>query len=128
MSTTALGLLSLALLVGSAAVWFRGAMRVAVPENRTVYVVIWFTAAALGVTSLVMGVGWVGGIAAGISAVVGLLLCMLVGISRQRVGENGITVGATIPAFSAPDDEGESFESTSLSGHTALIKFFRGHW
>ena len=128
MNTTALGLLALLLLVGSAAMWFRGALNVAVPENRTVYVTIWFIAAVLGVTSLVAGVGWLGGIAAGISAVVGFLLCTLVGISRQIVGDDAVAVGATIPAFSAPDENGETFDSANLAGHPALIKFFRGHW
>jgi len=39
-----------------------------------------------------------------------------------------VIVGAPLPAFAAPDHEGERFEIESLRGHPVLIKLFRGHW
>ena len=44
------------------------------------------------------------------------------------VAVNAIRIGDTIPAFSALDENGELFESKTLAGKPALIKFFRGHW
>ena len=39
-----------------------------------------------------------------------------------------IAVGDKIPDFQALDDNGEAFDSGSLSGGPVLFKFFRGHW
>ena len=49
-------------------------------------------------------------------------------IGKQKTGDGAIRVGATIPAFSALDEHNQTFESASLAGTPALIKFFRGHW
>ncbi|MGI9325577.1 MAG: hypothetical protein ACR2PZ_10190 [Pseudomonadales bacterium] len=128
MSTTVFGLSSLLLLAGSMALWFRGIKNVAVPKNRSVYIVVWLAAAALGIVSLAGGVGWLGGIPATLAAVGGLLFTVLVGISRQITAADAVAVGDIIPSFSAPDEDGAIFSSASLAGSPALIKFFRGHW
>ncbi len=58
----------------------------------------------------------------------GAFLCFLVGISAQKLAADGIGVGATLPDFSAPDENGETFELSSVAGKPLLLKFFRGHW
>ena len=49
-------------------------------------------------------------------------------LSPEPAAKPFIQVGDTIPAFSAPDDRGEVFDSARLRGHPVLIKFFRAHW
>jgi hypothetical protein len=61
--------------------------------------------------------------------VIGLFLPFTIAISPQEL-EAGkvIQVGDKIPHFTALDDQGATFDSTSLSGHLVLVKFFRAHW
>ena len=47
---------------------------------------------------------------------------------RQKSGDHAIAVGDRIPEFSAPDENGEIFESSSLAGGAVVLKVFRGHW
>ena len=86
-----------------------------------------FTAATLGIAALVKA-GWIGRIAAVPAIVVGLFLPFTVSISEQILPPGAIAVGDTMPAFSAPDDRGETFDSDRLRGNPVLIKFFRAHW
>jgi cytochrome oxidase Cu insertion factor (SCO1/SenC/PrrC family) len=87
------------------ALWFRQIGQVDIPEDRTTYVIFFLSAAALGVGAFVAGVRWFGGVAAALA----------------------IIIGSFFP-FTALDENGEVFESTTLAGNPALIKFFRGHW
>ncbi len=128
MSTTALGILAFLMLAGSMAIWFRKIQTVQIPENRGAFVASWAIAGLLGVTALVQGVGWIGGIPAGIAAVVGIFFTLLFLISTQKVGSDAIQVGARLPTFNALDEHGETFESSSIAGKPVLLKFFRGHW
>ena len=123
-----LGFLALMLVVGAATLWFRRAMRVRLPENRTGFVAAWLGGALLGVVSLTQGVGWLGGVAAGLAIFAGAFLLFTVSISAQKLAAGAIGVGATLPDFSAPDENGESFELSSVAGKPLLLKFFRGHW
>ena len=100
---------------------------VGIPENRTLFVGAWLVAATLGIAALVKA-GWIGRVAAVPAIAVGLFLPFTVSISKQVLPPNAIQVGDTIPAFSAPDDRGEIFDSARLRGHPVLIKFFRAHW
>ena len=128
MITTALGILAFLMLAGSMAIWFRKIQTVQIPENRSAFVATWAIAGLLGVTALVQGVGWIGGIPAGIAAFAGIFFTVLFFISPQKVGSDAIQVGARLPAFNAPDEHGEAFGSASLAGKPVLLKFFRGHW
>jgi hypothetical protein len=125
---TKLAVLALVMAVGTAIRWFHLAEQVALPENRTAFVVVFLAAAALGVAAFFKGAGWGGRAAALVAIVIGLFLPFTVAISRQEVASHGIEVGATIPHFTALDDKRERFDSDSLRGHPVLIKFFRAHW
>ncbi len=125
---TKLGVFALSLAVVCVTVWNYHIEQVDIPENRTAFVVLFLSAAALGIGAFVKGTGWLGGIAAGLAIVLGSLVPFTMAISRQEVAANAIQVGDTIPHFTAVDAQGELFDSQSLHGHLVLIKFFRAHW
>ncbi len=125
---TSLGVLALVVAAATVALWFRQIGQVDIPEDRTTYVIFFLCAAALGVGSFVAGVRWFGGVAAALAIIIGSFFPFTVAISRQEVAANAIRVGDSIPVFSALDENGEVFESKTLAGKPALIKFFRGHW
>lgn len=128
MLDTTMGFTSLAVIAVSAALWFRGIQRVAIPENRGFFIVAWIVAAVSGVAALLGEPGWLGGISAGIGVFGAVFFLGTVAIGRQKVGDTAIQVGASIPHFTAADEHGQMFDSQSLAGHPVLIKFFRGHW
>lgn len=123
-----LGLAALVLAVSCAVLWFRQANAVDLPENRMLFVALWLSAAAIGIAAFVKKAGWLGRIAALPAIVIGLFLPFTVSISEQVLPPNAIQVGQMMPAFSAPDDRGELFDSARLRGNPVLIKFFRAHW
>ncbi len=125
---TTLGLIALAVAVVTVGLWSRQIDQVAIPENRTVFVAFFLTAAALGVGAFVAGTRWVGGLAAVVAIFLGSFLPFTVAISRQEVGVAAIQVGDMIPRFTAVSEHGETFDSEDLHGHILLIKFFRAHW
>ncbi len=125
---TSLGFLAFAVAAVTVTLWFRQINQVDIPENRTVFVVFFLTAAALGVGAFVARTRWFGGVAALLGIIIGSFLTFTVAISRQEVAPDGIQVGQTIPHFTALDDKGQRFDSQSLDGQVVLIKFFRGHW
>ena len=125
---TKLGVLALVVAVTCAAAWSYAIRQVDIPEGRTAFVVVFLTAAALGVAAFVKGTRWVGGIAAVGAIFIGSLLPFTMAISRQELAPNGIRVGDTIPRFTARDDQGRLFDSKSLEGRPVLMKFFRAHW
>jgi hypothetical protein len=122
-----IGIAAPVLAVGCTLLWFSQNRTVGIPEDRTLFVGVWLAAAALGVAALVKA-GWIGRVAAVPAIAVGLFLPFTVSISEQILPPNAIRVGDTIPAFSAPDDRGEIFDSARLRGKPVLIKFFRAHW
>jgi hypothetical protein len=126
---TKLGIAALALAVGTVMLWFNLARQVNLPDDRTLFVIVFLGAFALGVTAYVKGTGILGAIPPAIAIVIGLFLPFTIAISPQEV-EAGkvISVGDTIPHFTALDDQGEIFDSVSLNDHLVLIKFFRAHW
>ncbi len=128
MAGTPLALLGLAIVVGSAALWFRRMYQVRIPRNRTPFIVVWLSGGALGLIALFQGTGWIGGTAAVLAIGFAAFVMFTVSISRQILAEGAIRVGARLPAVLAPDENGESFELSSLAGRPVLLKFFRGHW
>jgi cytochrome oxidase Cu insertion factor (SCO1/SenC/PrrC family) len=127
-SATVLGLLSLLLAVGSGIFWFRLAFAVRLPENRSAFVLVWAASALLGVIALAQGTGWIVGIPAGLAIALGVFFLFTVMISPQQAAPDAIAVGETLRDFSAPDENGETFELASAAGRPLLLKFFRGHW
>ncbi len=124
----ALALLGFALLLFSGLAWFRRLRRVAIPDSRIAFQFLWLLAALLGVASFFASDGgWLSGIIGGVAALGGITLLLLHALRKQGVG-NTISVGDQIPAFTALDGEGNSFDSASVAGSPVLLKFFRGHW
>ena len=128
MSDAYLGLASLALVAISIPLWIRAINRVEIPKNRGGFVAAWVAAAGLGVAALAGEPGWLVGIPASFGVFASCFFLLTVAIGGQKVGDAVIHVGATIPDFTATDEDGQLFDSASLAGHPVLIKFFRGHW
>lgn len=129
MSGAMLGVASLLVLVATTALWFRKAMAVRLSGSRAPYIAGWALAALLGVAAFVRGPGGLlAGLGAGLSLVAGAFLLGLVSISRQQAAPDAVRVGATLPDFTAPTDDGEPFTLSGLEGRPILLKFFRGHW
>ena len=125
---TKLGFAALVLGLGTAVAWFRTNSAYGIPEDRTLFVLGFALAVALGIGAFVRGTRWYGGIAALVGMLVGVFLPYTMYISPQQLGPNAIQVGDPIPAFTAVDEFGKAFDSESLQGHLVLIKFFRAHW
>ncbi|MDP6979977.1 MAG: hypothetical protein QF570_15445 [Myxococcota bacterium] len=123
-----LGWASLAVFAAAMRLWIANIKRVEIPENRSGFVAAWLAAVGLGVVALAGEPGWLGGIPASLGVFASSFVLFTVTISKQKVGSDAIRVGATIPAFTATDEHGETFDSASLAGHPVLIKFFRAHW
>ena len=128
MNGMALGIVALLGAVGSGVLWFRAMGAVGLPANRSGFVAAWICAGALGIVAMAQEPGWFGGIASVLSVMGASFFLFTIAISRQQVNTDAISVGATLPDFSAADERGEPFDSSSLAGHPVLIKFFRGHW
>ena len=128
MSGIYLSILAFAVAAGTAFIWFRLLSAVALPKNRTGFVLCMVTAICLAVGGLVTGSGaWVV-ILSSISMVLGGLFLSLVLISGQKGGSGNLQLGSPLLSFSAPDQLGDTFDSSSLDGRPILLKFFRGHW
>ncbi len=125
---TKLAIVGLVLALGCMALWSYHIRQVDIPENRALFVGLFLIAAALGVAAFVKGTSWRGGLAAAPAIFIGLFVPFTVVISSQAVTATAVAVGDTLPSFSAPDENGELFDSASLHGHIVLIKFFRAHW
>ena len=123
-----LGVLSFLWVLGTGVAWFKRMNAVAIPENRIGFLSAMVAGLVLGVIAFMQGPGWIGGIPAGLAVLLGGFFCFTFVISPQKGGPGKLLIGDPIPAFSAPDDNGEIFSIASLSGSPFLLKFFRGHW
>lgn len=125
---TKLGVVALGIAVAVTFAWFAVNRQVGIPENRTVFVLGFLLAVALGVAAFLRGTKWYGGLAATVAILLSTFLPYTMAISEQGVAPGAIQVGDTIPHFEAVDEFGKAFDSESLHGHLVLIKFFRAHW
>jgi hypothetical protein len=126
---TRIGFVALALAVGTAMFWFYLTRQVSLPDDRTLFVIVFLSAAALGVFAYIRGTSILGAVPPAIAIFIGLLLPFTIYVSPQVLDTGkSIKVGDTIPHFTAPDGKGETFDSDTLHGHLVLIKFFRAHW
>lgn len=126
---TKIGLLAAAVATVTAWYWFHLTREVALPEDRTGFVVVFLASVCLGVLAFVKRTGWLGAVPPIFAIVVGLFFPATMMISEQVVArDSAIEVGDRIPRFVSVDDSGAEFDSRSLNGHLVLIKFFRAHW
>ena len=126
---TKIGLLAAAVAGLTAWYWFHLTREVALPEDRTGFVVVFLASVCLGVLAFVKRTGWLGAVPPMFAIVVGLFFPATMMISEQVVArDSAIEVGDKIPRFVSVDDSGAEFDSRSLNGHLVLIKFFRAHW
>ncbi len=123
-----LGIGALGVIIISGIIWFRAALAVRIPADRSVFVAAWALGVAMAVAALLNQPGWLGGTGAVMAMLAGLFFLFTVLISRQVLAREAVSVGQVMPEFSAPDDSGNLFHSGELAGKPALIKFFRGHW
>ena len=127
-AATILGFAGLALFVTTTMVWFTRANKVAIPDNRLLFLAGWAGAALLGITSLsASSANWLSYVLGGLALLGGVFLLGLYSLGKQKA-VNLIAVGDTFPIFTATDDHGQTYTSEALMGKPTLIKFFRGHW
>ena len=79
---TALGFARLTVAVATVALWFHLVDLVAIPDDRTLFVVVFLLPLALGITAFVRRTRWYGSIAAVLGAGIGLFLLAMTAISR----------------------------------------------
>ncbi len=126
---TDIAALAVVLLVLTTMVWFKRVGRVAIPDNRFVFLLLWWLAVLLGAASFFSSqANWLSGIYGALAILGGGTLLALYALRKQGVGEEAISVGEAIPHFSAVDEEGVIFDSLAMAGSPVLLKFFRGHW
>ena len=120
-----LGVGALVIVLATISRWFWRAWRVDVPATPYLFQALAGLGLLLGVVALSIdatttAAGWAVGVA--------IVFLYLTSTGAQKVTDASIGIGDTLPAFSAPDDSGNTFASTSLDGSRVLLKFFRGHW
>lgn len=125
---TSLGIFSLVLVALATIYWFQLVNQVAIPEDRTPFMILYGLVVVMAVASFIVGTRWFGGIAAVLAILPALFMPLTVAISKQVVADNPIQVGDSLPYFEALNDQSERFTSDALAGTPVLIKFFRGHW
>ena len=126
---TKIGLLAAAVAAITVWYWFHLTREVALPEDRTLFVIAFLSCVVLGVAAFIKRTSWFGAVPPLFAIAVGLFLPATMMISEQVVArDSAIEVGDKIPRFISVDDSGAEFDSRSLNGHLVLIKFFRAHW
>ena len=92
---TRIGIVAMVLAVGTAWYWFHLTRQVNLPDDRTLFVVAFLSAAALGVFAFFKRTSTLGALPPAVAVLVGLFLPLTVLVSPQVVdGANGQWVGA----------------------------------
>lgn len=128
MNGSTLAILSVTVLLATGIRWLMLMQRVQIPSDMRAFVAANVAAVALGIASLVAGVGLVGGFAAALSIAGGLAFLALYAASGQVAAKPAVSIGGPILNFTAVNDDGDQFDLASLRGRPFLLKFFRGHW
>ena len=128
MNALSLAVVAFLFTISTTYVWFRGARRGRLPQNRMAIVLLWSTAVVLGIVSIALQPGLRVELFALFSSIASSFFLVTVAISKQKVSADAIKVGDTIPSFTSVDEHKQTFDSAELAGSPALIKFFRGHW
>ena len=128
MTAFSLACVSFALLAGFVASWMMMIKRVQVENGRWLHRLLVGAMMLTAALAFAKGVELFGGILAGVALGVSIVFVVLSSLARQSGQTPAISVGQPMLAFSAPDENGDIFDSASLSGKPILLKFFRGHW
>ena len=128
MTAFTLALVSVALLAGFIASWMTMIKQVQLEKGRWLLRLLAGASMVVAGLAFALGVELFGGILAGVAMGVSILFLVLSSLSRQSSNAPAVAVGQPMLEFSAPDENGEIFDSASLSGKPILLKFFRGHW
>tara|TARA_R110001599_G_C12277354_1_gene663200 strand:+ start:43475 stop:43999 length:525 start_codon:yes stop_codon:yes gene_type:complete len=128
MLPTLAGFFALLMAVASLVVWFRKINQVSIPNNRIVFHSLMGIIIATGIYTWAGDANWVANTAATLAIIVGCLWFILWAQRRQSSAPPAVAVGGEILNFSAPDENGNTVELSSMHGNPFLLKFFRGHW
>ncbi len=128
MSAALTGLLALAVTLATFSVWLRKVKQVNIPRSRIIFHGLMGFSLATGIYALANSPGWIGGPAATLAVLLASFYFILRAQSSQSRTPPLVSVGDSIIDFAAPDDEGNTFQLSSLQGTPFLLKFFRGHW
>ena len=120
-----LGIIALTIVLATMIRWFSRAWRVNVPSTPYLFQALAFVGLVLGCVSFFIDASTT---AAGWAVGLSLTFLYLTATGAQKADGAMVGVGNTLPAFTAPDENGDVFDSASLSGSRVLLKFFRGHW
>ena len=123
-----LGLASLAVTVATITGWVIGLQKARLQGKRGLAMIAFGVALVLGLAALLTSPGLVGGIAATVGVATGAIFLGLQTLAGQVDATPAVAVGGPILDFTAPDDQGQPFDTASLRGKPYLLKFFRGHW
>jgi hypothetical protein len=123
-----LAIASLVIVLATWRRWFKTALRQAVPDNLVGFVLAIATGLGLAITAFFKEPGVVGGLLAAAATFMSLFWLLATAAGKQKTGAPTIVVGQPLPAYTALNEDGSSFDSQSLSGAPYLLKFFRGHW
>ena len=123
-----LAIASLVIVLATWRQWFKAALRQAVPDNLAGFVLAMATGLGLAIAAFFNAPGVVGGLLAAAATFMSVFWLLLTAAGKQKTGAAEIVVGQPLPAYTAMNEDGSSFDSQSLSGAPYLLKFFRGHW
>lgn len=126
---TTLGWLALIIAAVSATLWSRFTRDLRLEGSRPLFLFSMSVAALLGIASLMQGPSVVGGIAATVGSLLGVLFVSILGLPAEMKRKKAtVEVGDPMLAFQAADDDGKLFDSSSLAATPYVLKLFRGHW
>lgn len=108
--------------------WFRLISAVALPKNRGLFIASMLAGVACAIAALLQSPGVVGVIFSSLAILLGGFFVIFWAISAQKGGTGALQLGEPLLHFSAPDQLGNAFDSSTLDGRPILLKFFRGHW
>lgn len=123
-----LSILGFAVVFATGFRWFRLVYAVALPSNRIGFLASMTVGICFAIAGIVQGAGLAGGVLSTLAILLGAFFIFTWSISKQVGGSGKFQPGSPLLAFSAPDQEGNTFESSTLDGRPILLKFFRGHW
>jgi uncharacterized membrane protein YedE/YeeE len=129
MSGYVLAFLAVLATTGLSILWPLAMKRVEMGERLWLLNSLAVAATVFGVAALMREPGIFGGLLAGVSILVGAVFLGLgFFLSAMSKQSPAVAVGAPLPVFIAPDENGNPFDIASLLGNPVLLKFFRGHW